>query len=128
MSETTPVSPAARLETSPRQKRLRSITVVILVFIASMMAVAIWSPFFHPVTPSVMTSVQRKALAAQYMMILGYYTVIFALAISLLFIAWLYVREIRLQLLMAQRDIWQNIVDRHADERAKKSGKWNGSE
>ena len=121
-----PSSPA--LELTPRQKRLRTVTVVILFFILAMLAFSLYHPFFHPAKPHVLTDKVRKALAAQGMMILGYYTVVFALAISLLFIAWLYAREIRLQLLMAQRDIWKDIVERQAEEKAKNRPKRNGSD
>lgn len=114
---------------SPRQKRLRTITLIIIGFILVMLAISVFHPFFHPVRPPHMTERVRKALAAQGLMILGYYTVIFALAISLVLMAWLYVREVRLQLLMAQRDIWKEIVDRKEAERVqKRKKKRNGAE
>jgi hypothetical protein len=102
-----------------RQKRLRNTTVVIILFIVAMLTIAMLHPFFHPDTSSIVTDRARKALAAQYIVILGYYTVVFALALALLFIAWLYVREIRLQLLMAQRDIWKSVAERQAEERSR---------
>lgn len=119
------------LTLSPRQKRLRTATLVILLFIVAMLAFSLFHPFFHPAKPPILTDRVKKALAAQGIMILGYYTVVFALALSLLFIAWLYVREIRLQILMAQRDIWKDIVDRRAEEKSnekKQKTKRNGNE
>src|ERR1041385_4694803 len=77
---------------TPRQKRLRAVTLVILFFIFVMLGISWFHPFFHPVRPLVMTEPQRKALAVQGILILGYYAVVFALSLSLLIIAWLYVR------------------------------------
>ena len=117
-----------RFELTARQRRLRVLTFVILGAIALMLAFSYGHPFFHPVRPPVLTDRMRKALAVQYMMILGYYTVVFIFAMSLLLIAWLYIRDIRVQLLIAQRDIWQEIKDRQAAERETKSKpKRNGS-
>ena len=75
-----------------------------------------------------MTERLRKAFAVQGMFILGYASIVFSLAISLLVIVWLYVREIRLQLLIAQRDIWKNIVEQHVDTRRGNTPKRNGTE
>jgi hypothetical protein len=112
---------------TPRQKRLRAVTLVILFFIFVMLGISWFHPFFHPVRPLVMTEQQRKALAVQGILILGYYAVVFALSLSLLIIAWLYVREIRLQLLVAQRDIWKDMLARRQEKQSKLNPKQNGA-
>ena len=115
-------------DTTPRQKRLRTLTTIIIVVIVAMIVFALNHPFFRPKPPAEMTESVRKAIAVQGMFILGYMAIVFALAISLLVIAWLYVREIRLQLLIAKRDIWQQIAERHleAQELKKEKQKHNG--
>jgi H+/gluconate symporter-like permease len=125
MSES-PISEA--FELTRRQRRLRTLTAILLVVIVAMLAFAAFHPFFHPTPPPVLTEKVRKALAAQGIMILGYIAVVFGLALALVIIAWLYVREIRLQLLMAQRNIWKEIVDKHADSQASRAGNRNGAQ
>jgi hypothetical protein len=122
-------SPVVRaFELTPRQRRLRTLTVILLAVILVMLTVAIFHPFFHPTAPQVLTERVRRAIAIQGIFILSYIAVIFTLAVGLIIIAWLYTREIRLQLLMAQRDIWKDIVDRHGESQRAKMPKRNGKE
>ena len=121
-----PVDQAFQL--TPRQRRLRMVTLVVLAFIFVMLAFAWFHPFFHPVRPPILTDRVRRALAAQGLLILGYYSIVFLLAMSLVVIAWLYVRDVRLQLLMAQRDIWKEMIERREAERKHKAQPRNGTE
>jgi hypothetical protein len=105
---------------TPRQRRLRVVTLILLGFIVVMIAFSQLHPFFHPVAPHIMTTRSRRALAAQYMLILGYYSVIFLLALSMLVLAWLYIRDIRVQLALARRDIWQKLASDHAEARKRR--------
>lgn len=110
--------PGPAFELTPRQKRLRTLTLVILVAIVAMIVFASLHPFFHPVRPPVLTGRVRKALAVQGMFILAYLAVVFAMVLSLVIIAWLYAREIRVQFALAQRDLWKGIVEEQAQARA----------
>ena len=92
-----------------RQRRLRMITGIILAIIAVMIIVSLISPFFHPAAPAIMTEKVRRAFKVQAMIIWFYYSICLLLSFSLVIIAWLYVREVRLQLLMARRDIFREM-------------------
>jgi polyferredoxin len=103
--------PTQKFDLTPKQKRLRTLTFAIMLFIAAMLVFAVSHPFFHPHRPPHMPETVRKALAVQGILILGYYTLCFILALSLLVIAWLYLRDVRIQLALAQRDMWRQIAD-----------------
>jgi hypothetical protein len=113
--ETGSESIPARFELTPRQQRLRTLTFAIMFFIGAMLVFAMTNPFFHPHRPPHLTETARKALAAHGLLILGYYTICFILALTLLVIAWLYLRDVRVQLALAQRDMWRQIADRAAN-------------
>ena len=111
-----------------RQKRLRSITLLVIGVIFVMLAFAWFHPFFHPIGPVVLTERARRALAVQGLFILGYYAIVFLLALFLVVIAWLYARDVRVQLLMAQRDIWKEMVDRRESLRKDEAPGRNGAD
>jgi hypothetical protein len=113
--ESVPDLTPAKFDLTPRQKRLRTLTFAIMFFIGAMLVLAMTNPFFHPHRPPVLTETTRKALAAQGLLILGYYTICFILALTLLVIAWLYLRDVRVQLALAQRDMWRQIADSAAN-------------
>jgi hypothetical protein len=106
---------------TPRQRRLRVWTLLILAVIAMMIIFAMVHPFFRLQPPLTVTPTIRKALAVKGLMILGYWTICLALTMSLILLAWLDLREIRRKILMAQRDIWKDILEQSRKRREKSS-------
>ena len=98
---------------TPRQRRHRMITVFLLSVIGIMLFVGVRHPFFDLRIHAPLTPVVRKALAAKGIMIMGYWTVCFLLAMGLIVVAWLEYREIQRKLLTVRRDIWREIAGRH---------------
>ena len=103
------------------QRRLRTITAVLLLFIVAMIVFGVTSPFFHIARPVIMTPVIRKRLAVRGLAIMAYWTVCILLALSLLLVAWLDLREVRRKLLVARRDIWKDIAERSRERHEKSS-------
>ncbi len=97
---------------SPRQRRLRVTTAILLGAVASMIAFASFHPFFrfHHVAP--VTKQIKNAIALKALLILGYWTVCFGLVLAMLVVAWLDIREVRQRLAQAERDILRNITPR----------------
>lgn len=96
---------------TPRQRRLRTISAIVICFIAAMLFIGLTSPFFHPHIPAVITPHLRKAFAVRSLIILIYWFVCFILASSLILLAMLDLREVRKKLAMTRRDIWRDIAD-----------------
>src|SRR5438067_4276557 len=94
------------------QRRHRVVTIVLLVIIVVMIVVGLTQPFFDLRIHGPMTPIVRKAVAAKGIMIMGYWTVCFLLALSLLLVAWLEFREIQRNLLLARRDVLREIAGR----------------
>jgi phosphatidylserine synthase len=94
-----------------KQRRLRTVTAVIVVAVIVMIAVGMIHPFFHPSLAQNASEVARKAFKAQLLMIAFYWTVCLILGFSLSILAWLDVREIRRKIAEAQRDIWRDVAD-----------------
>jgi len=115
-------TPSGRIQftLSMRQRRLRVLTLVILAFIVLMIVYGMTSPFFHLHPPALLSHHLRRAFALRAMFILGYWTVCILLACSLFFIAWLDIRELRLQTLMARRDMWRDIANRSREQAARR--------
>ena len=112
MSDPAPSPIPASFGLTPRQRTLRRVTLMLLLIIAIMIGFGMMHPFFHLHPPHVMTPTVRKALAVRGLLILFYWTICLLLACSLVFVAWLDLREVRLRMLMARRDIWRNMAGR----------------
>jgi hypothetical protein len=110
----------ARFPLSPRQRRLRIYSFVIIGFIAAMIIFAMMHPFFRPSHPPVLTEAVRRALVVKTLFIMGYWTICFLLLFSLLIIAWLYTREIMRQLMVERARIWREIADRSNERMAER--------
>lgn len=121
MSDPMPPARMALFTLTPRQRRLRVVTLLILVTIAVMIIFAMTHPFFRIQPPPTVTPAIRKALAVKGLMILGYWTVCLALTMGLILVAWLDLREIRRKIVMAQRDIWKDIIEQSRKRRDKSS-------
>src|SRR3989442_13126003 len=61
--------PADRFSLSPRQRRLRVITLLILVGVILMIVVGLTHPFFRPVRPAVLTPRIARALKVKILII-----------------------------------------------------------
>ena len=113
------------LALTPRQRRLRVLTVVILAAVILMIIVGLTHPFFRPTRPPVLTDQVRRALQAK-VLIVGFYWIFCALlATSLFILAWLDLREVRRKLLLARRDMWKDILEQHRERRADRSSAGN---
>ena len=109
------------LRLTPRQRRLRVLTLIILATVILMIAVGLIHPFFHPSRPTVMTPHIRRAIQAK-ILIVGFYWITCALLTTSLFLlAWLDLREVRRKLLLARRDMWKDILEQHRERRADRS-------
>lgn len=115
-----PVAPGrGGLPLTLRQRRLRLITAVLLAVIGVMVTTGALHPFFRlrRLAPGeVLTEELRRAMAAKALFILGYWTLCLLLAFSLFLLAWLYIRDVRLQLLIAQRDMWRELARKAREE------------
>ena len=113
------------LALTPRQRRLRVVTVIILAAVILMIAVGLIHPFFRPTRPEVLTDQIRRAIQAK-VLIVGLYWISCALLTSSLFIlAWLDLREVRRKLLLARRDMWKDILEQHRERRSDRSSAGN---
>ena len=108
------------LALTPRQRRLRVLTFVILAAVLIMLVVGLTHPFFRPTRPPVMTEQIKKAIQVKILMV-GFYWISCALLTTTLFIlAWLDLREVRKKLLLARRDMWKDILEQHQQRRSEK--------
>jgi hypothetical protein len=103
---------AALSTLSPRQRRLRVITAIVFIVLGVMIFVGFSHPFFHPVVPPFASLAVRRAFAVRALFIMLYWSICFVLLFSLVIVAWLDYREIKLKMLMARRDIFRDIADR----------------
>lgn len=94
------------------QRRHRLVTLFLLVVIVVMIVIGLKHPFFDLRIHGPMTPAVRKALAAKGVMIMGYWTVCFLLALGMVVVAWLEFREIQRNLILARRDVWREIAAR----------------
>ena len=109
------------LALTPRQRRLRVLTFVILAAVLIMLVVGLTHPFFRPTRPPVMTEQIKKAIQVKILMV-GFYWISCALLTTTLFIlAWLDLREVRKKLLLARRDMWKDILEQHQQRLSEKS-------
>ena len=109
------------LTLTPRQRRLRVLTFVILAAVLTMLVIGLTHPFFRPTRPPVMTEQIKRAIQAK-VLIVGFYWISCALLTTSLFIlAWLDLREVRKKLLFARRDMWKDILEQHQQRLAEKS-------
>ena len=106
------IQPRIEFHLTPRQRRHRMITVILLIVIGVMIAIGVTQPFFDLRIHGPLTPVVRKAVAAKGIMIMGYWTVCFLFAVGLLIVAWLEYREIQRKLLVARRDVWRELAGR----------------
>jgi hypothetical protein len=102
---------------TPRQRRLRVFTVVIVLFVIAMILFGMTHPFFRPRAPEAMTPRVRDAFRVQVLIVGFYWTACMLMATSLIVIAWLDVREIRRKIGAARRQIAEESL-RRSIERA----------
>jgi hypothetical protein len=107
-----PASARVPFRLTLRQRRLRTATAVILGVIALMIVFGNAHPFFHPHPPAALTPHLRRLFGVRMLLILSYWTVCLLFTVGLVVLAWLDVREIRLHMMMARRDIWRELADR----------------
>jgi cell division protein FtsL len=105
---------------TPRQRRLRLYSFVIIGFIVAMIIFAMTHPFFRPSHLPVVTETARRALIVKTLFLMGYWTICFLLLLSLLVIAWLYTREIMRQLMVERARIWRELADRSNERMAER--------
>src|SRR5947209_7510504 len=103
--------PADRFSLSPRQRRFRIITVLILVGVIIMIVVGLTHPFFRPVHPPILTPRIARALKVKILIIGLYWISCSLLTASLFLMAWLDLREVRRKLLQARREMWKDILE-----------------
>jgi len=131
MSDPDSPSPGKVLALTPRQKRLRVATALLLGLIVVMVGMGIMHPFFRSVAaPDVIERVrreiqaermagsapkpyspERRAVIVKLIVLYSYWTLCFLMALSLVVVAWLDLREVRRKLLMARRDMWKETVE-----------------
>ena len=108
--------PPDPLALTPRRRRLRAWTALILIAIIAMIVCGKHSPFFvlptGPVAPAI-----RRAVAVRALLILLYWTACMFLGIVLALLAWLEVREIRSNVSSALRSAWRESAGRRRGER-----------
>lgn len=132
-----PAPPAVAIQVlalTPRQRRLRVITALLLILIVGMVGTGILHPFFRSLAPPEALekvrqermaeqqarqsgvppppmSPQRRAVTVKLIFLYFYWTLCFLLALSLVVVAWLDLREVRRKLLTARRDLWKETVE-----------------
>lgn len=106
------------LAITPRQRRLRVWTAVVLATIVVMIVIGVTSPFFKPSQPAVWTARTYKALQVKALFIGLYWIICTLMATSLFLLAWLDVREVARAATAARRDYWREIADRTRERRA----------
>ena len=110
------------LALTPRQRRLRVLTILILAAVIGMIFVGLTHPFFRPgPPPAVMTPQIKKAIQVKVLTIGFYWISCTLLTTSLFVLAWLDLREVRRKLLYARRDMWKDILEQHRERRADRS-------
>jgi len=110
------------LALTPRQRRLRVLTILILAAVIAMIFVGMTHPFFRPgPRPAVMTPRLEKAIQVKVLTIGFYWISCTLLTTSLFVLAWLDLREVRRKLLYARRDMWKDILEQHRERRAESS-------
>ncbi|MGC8667611.1 MAG: hypothetical protein ACP5VE_05805 [Chthonomonadales bacterium] len=108
--------PQVRFRLTPRQRRLRWISAIILVVVAGMIVFGATSPLFHPIHPAVLTPLVRRQIKVRILFV-GFYWIVCSLLASLLFLlAWLDIREVQRTLYAARKEVWQDAA-RQARER-----------
>ncbi len=105
-----------RFDLTPRQRRLRTLTWFVLATVIAMTAFGIYHPAFHRTFPAILTEELRRALVVKTMLVASYWTVCLLLVLTLVVFAWLDMREIRLQLLTARRDMWKGLAQKPESE------------
>jgi hypothetical protein len=102
------------LALTPRRRRLRVLTVLVLLAVIAMVLYGTRDPFFAlPSGPVVAAA--RHAVAVRALIILLYWTFCMFLGLSLVVLAWLDLREIRRALMAARRSTWRETVGKRHD-------------
>lgn len=137
MSDVRPPDDAARFALTPRQRRLRVVTLTVLVLVGAMIAVGVRAPFFRSAGSPAIRALAREALVARredrpvrpaavrasravrvrLIAIYLYWTCCILLTTSLFVLAWLDMREVQRKLARARRDIWRVIAEEHRRRR-----------
>jgi len=79
------------------------------------------SPFFRTVHPGPIPEAMRKAIQLKLLVIGCYIATMFLMALSLVLLAWLDIRETRLKGLKAQVEMWKDVSERSRDRHGKPS-------
>lgn len=127
MSDSSVSQTPPRLPLTPRQIRLRYLTLIVVGVIILMIVAGVLHPFFRMTPPAALTDrvhplpapelrVIRRAFAAKLLVIGLYWAACMLLTLLLPIFAWLYTREIHLQELMARRDIWREVAGNKGSE------------
>jgi hypothetical protein len=112
-------TPSPLTELTPRQRRLRRIVVILLIAIFALCANGVLHPFFRLRHRGPLTDTVRKALAVKGVFILSYWSIVFLLAVGLIFVAWLDIREIRAKLAQERANILRRMAEQSRREREK---------
>lgn len=106
---------------TPRRRRIRQAILGLLIIILVMIVLGVTNPFFDVRRHGLLiTEAARKAHAVKAMLVMMYWGACMFLAVGMAFLAYLELREVRLQLLMAQRDIWKDAAERARQQATRK--------
>lgn len=105
---------------TPRQRRLRVWTFVILAAVAAMVVCGVTAPFFRMHHAPITSPLLRKAVATQAIMVLGYWTVCFLLTCTLMALAWLDLREVQKKLALARAMVLREMARESEEKRKRK--------
>ncbi|HSV75240.1 MAG TPA: hypothetical protein VLH79_15905 [Chthonomonadales bacterium] len=107
-----PRRPPTLTALTPRQRRLRIITIAVLAVVTVLVAVGLLHPFFDLQAPAEVTPEVRRALAVRGIVILFYWTVCMLLGLSLAVLAWLDIREIQRRLRDHRLALLKSLTER----------------
>jgi len=105
-----PDAPPVRFNLTPRQRRLRWISAIILLAVIAMVIFGATSPLFRPVHPAVLTPVIRRQIKVRILFVGFYWIMCSLLASFLVVLAWLDIREVQRVLAAARRQVWQDAA------------------
>lgn len=102
--------PEARFRLTPRQRRLRWTSALILAVVLAMVAFGLTSPLFKPVHPAVLTPMLRRQIKVRVLFVGLYWIVCSLLASFLILLAWLDIREVQRLLAAARKEVWRDAA------------------
>jgi hypothetical protein len=104
------------LALTPRRRRLRVLTGVVLLVVIVMVVYGMRDPFFT-IPAGQIAATARRAMVVRAILILVYWTFCMFMGLSLIVIAWLDVRELRRNISAARRRTWLDTVGKRRDRR-----------